>query len=120
MKALTIRQPYAQAVAWGEKTVEWRSWSTTHRGPLLICAGAAWADGDYNIPEESLDMFPMGVALCVVDVLDVVPFTEAHVEGAVLEEVPTPAGYAWLLGPPREVQSFPVRGKPGLFEISGV
>lgn len=43
MKALTVRQPYAWAIATGEKTVENRSRPTKHRGELAIHAGAAWS-----------------------------------------------------------------------------
>lgn len=38
MKALTIHSPWANAIAFGEKTIECRSWRTRYRGPLLICA----------------------------------------------------------------------------------
>lgn len=40
MQALTVKQPWASLVAYGEKTIEYRSWATDYRGPLLICA--AW------------------------------------------------------------------------------
>ncbi|MFC4006545.1 hypothetical protein ACFOY2_04890 [Nonomuraea purpurea] len=43
MKALTVRQPWAFAIAQLGKNVENRTWSTTHRGPLAIHAGAGWA-----------------------------------------------------------------------------
>lgn len=39
MKTLTVRQPFASGIAWGEKTIEHRSWSAGHRGPLLIAGG---------------------------------------------------------------------------------
>lgn len=39
MKALTLHQPYATAVALGIKTVETRSWPTSHRGTIAIHAG---------------------------------------------------------------------------------
>jgi hypothetical protein len=40
MKALTLHQPWAQAIAWMLKMIETRSWSTKYRGPLAIHAGA--------------------------------------------------------------------------------
>lgn len=43
MKAITVRQPWAWAIASGEKLVENRSRGTTYRGPLAIHAGAAWS-----------------------------------------------------------------------------
>lgn len=36
MKALSIRQPYADQILEGKKTIELRSWNTKHRGPFLI------------------------------------------------------------------------------------
>jgi hypothetical protein len=41
VKALTIQQPYASAVALGPKRVENRTRKTYHRGPLAIHAGLA-------------------------------------------------------------------------------
>ena len=38
MKALSMTQPWAQALFLGFKHYETRSWSTNHRGPLLIHA----------------------------------------------------------------------------------
>jgi hypothetical protein len=46
VKALTIKQPWAWAIAAGHKDVENRSWSTSYRGPLAIHAGRTWADLD--------------------------------------------------------------------------
>jgi hypothetical protein len=39
MRALTIKQPYAWAIAVGAKSVENRTWHTAYRGPLAIHAG---------------------------------------------------------------------------------
>lgn len=38
MKVLTLHQPWASLVAHGVKSIETRSWSTKHRGPLAIHA----------------------------------------------------------------------------------
>lgn len=42
MKALTVKQPWAWAIAAGHKDIENRSWITHHRGPLAIHAGLTW------------------------------------------------------------------------------
>lgn len=44
MKAITVRQPWAECIARGVKLVENRSRPTTHRGPLAIHAGARPSD----------------------------------------------------------------------------
>lgn len=41
MKALTIHQPWAWAIAAGHKDIENRSWATKHRGLLAIHAGSS-------------------------------------------------------------------------------
>lgn len=40
MKAITIRQPWAQLIIDGRKDIENRDWRTTHRGAILIHASA--------------------------------------------------------------------------------
>lgn len=42
MRALTIRQPWADAIVHGEKRIENRTWTTAHTGPILIHAGSAY------------------------------------------------------------------------------
>ena len=37
-KALSVWEPWASLIARGKKTIEMRSWSTPHRGPLIICS----------------------------------------------------------------------------------
>ena len=44
MKVLSIRQPFAWAIAKGIKTIENRTWTTNYRGPLLIHASKSKAD----------------------------------------------------------------------------
>lgn len=65
MKALTIRQPWAQLIAIGAKTIETRSWPTKHRGRIAIHAGAhrpatVWHhDANKDAPPE-VDLVAMG------------------------------------------------------------
>ena len=44
MKALTLTQPWASFVAFGEKAIETRSWWTPYRGPLAIHAAKGYPD----------------------------------------------------------------------------
>jgi hypothetical protein len=43
VKALTVQQPWAWAIAHAGKTVENRATYFSHRGPLAVHAGAAWS-----------------------------------------------------------------------------
>ncbi len=38
IKALSLRQPYAELVVIGKKSIELRTWSTKYRGEFLIHA----------------------------------------------------------------------------------
>ena len=42
MKCISLWQPWASLIAWGDKSVETRSWETAHRGPLAIQASKKW------------------------------------------------------------------------------
>lgn len=55
MKAITILQPWASAIACGAKRIETRSWRTDYRGPLAIHAGASL------LYDTHPDRFPLGV-----------------------------------------------------------
>lgn len=50
IKALSIRQPWADAIIWHGKDVENRDWRTNFRGPVLIHAAKKWG------PEERGDL----------------------------------------------------------------
>ena len=103
MKALTVRQPFAGLIASGLKTIEIRSRPVSYRGPLLITASASPKYG-YAVT---------GSTLCVVDLLDCSPATEAD-EDASWAEHP-PGAFAWILGPPRPIKQTPCKGRLNLW-----
>lgn len=115
MKALSVRQPWASLIAWGDKTVEHRSWSTAHRGPLLIHAsGRPFVAEDDEGERVAL---PYGVIVARVELVGVREFAPDDCKAAGMGEfVP---GFAWLLKNP--VQLVPVRakGKLHLWEFGG-
>lgn len=95
MKFLTIRQPWAQLIAVGAKTIETRPFSTKYRGPLAIHAGKAWPVpvGEWQVPSDrgpgpmierlvrplagtyrwEAIRTPLGAVVAVCDLIDVVP-----------------------------------------------
>jgi len=70
IKALSLKQPYANWIAEGKKTIETRSWSTRYRGDVLICAS------------QSGQGSPKGAALCVVELTGIRPMTAADAPAA--------------------------------------
>ena len=121
MKALSVRQPYATLIATGEKTIEWRSWKTPHRGALMICSSSSWAEGEegewemWEIFKKDRDQFPRGVTLCIVDLVDCRPFKRKDLDAALMEE--NPGGYAWVLANPVPIVPRPIKGKHYLFDV---
>ena len=99
MHALSVKQPYAEALASGEKTREHRVWkaSAIVGCDLLICASLAVFEGF-----EARDDEPRGVARCVVRVVKITG---------------DPADYAWHVENARRVEAVPIKGGRGLFMV---
>jgi activating signal cointegrator 1 len=79
MRAISLWQPWASAIAIGVKKIETRSWPTSYRGPLAIHAAKTKEHLDYaRMPEvapafmaagiRTMGNFPLGaiVATCVL------------------------------------------------------
>lgn len=45
MKALSVRGDYIMDMIAGKKKIEYRTWKTNYRGPLLMCSTAKKAAG---------------------------------------------------------------------------
>ena len=114
MKALTIHQPWAWAIAQGYKDVENRTWRTNHRGGLLIHAGKTFDDAGYlwiqneiGLALPSKSQFKRGYLIAVVTLMDCV--TE--------HDSPWFTGpYGFLLADAMRFNPIQYRGMPGLFE----
>lgn len=109
LRVLSVRQPWASLIASGRKSIELRSWRTAYRGPVLIISGGRPWNGDHGF-----ELGPMGVAICVVDLVDCRDVTLADSDAACITP---PSGYdvALVLANPRPVQLAPVKGKLGLY-----
>ena len=95
MKALSIHAPYAILIADGAKDIEYRSWSTKYRGPLLICS-TKFKDSAWTAK------LPLGKAICVVDLVDCTYSAEDDI-------------YHWHLAKPRPVELQAIKGQQGLY-----
>lgn len=74
LRALSIRQPWAELILRGEKTVEYRSQPTKLRGRIYIYASLGKPDGDEQALETDLGCplseLPRGVIVGTVDLVD--------------------------------------------------
>lgn len=116
MKALVVRQPWAWAIASGQKTIENRTWPTPYRGPLLIVAGLSKAslkegrDLIRGLPSDSDLLF--GFAIATVNLVRCVPLSQCP-ESRFAE-----GPWCWILEEVRAVaEPFRVKGQLGLFNV---
>src|SRR5258706_13740796 len=76
MKAISLWQPWASAMALGAKRNETRSWFMSYRGDLVICAAkrkpVVTEFESTGLYQQALAV-PYGAALCVVEVYDCIP-----------------------------------------------
>ena len=100
MRALSVRQPWAELIASGKKRIEYRSWSTDYRGPLCIVASLGVdADDMHKIRGATI---VRGAVVCVVDLVDV-----RGCEG----------NYHWDVRKPVRCEPHAVKGKLSLWHI---
>lgn len=112
-KALVVKQPYAEDLADGVKTIELRKCRTKYRGDVLVCSSK----------NPKIPPLLNGCALALVELYDVKPVSEFTPEDWNATRVPVEKrasikyGYGWLFRNPRRVIEFPVHGQLGLFNL---
>lgn len=124
MKAITIWQPYAEAIAMGLKNYETRTWKTQYRGKICIHASMRKLSKmhkklatKYKITELSL-----GKIVAVADLTDCYPITEALISRQTRTEIELGnwqvGNFAWKLENviiPK--QCFRIKGKQGIWNL---
>jgi len=127
MKALTIQQPWAWAIAAGHKRVENRQVRTHYRGPLAIHAGKseAWLDSGLDFL-DSHNIIPLqdlvfGAVIAVADLVDCVEFDETRGLLPADPRLQTPFAsgpFCYVLENIRPlVQPIPWKGQQGWFSV---
>ena len=103
LKALSVRQPWANLITDGSKTIEVRSKATNHRGPLLI------------VSAKRPDVPPAGCAVAVVNLVDCRPMTQADERAAMTKR--EPGNWAWVLTLIDRIEPQAVNGQLSFFEV---
>jgi len=123
MKALTVLQPWAWAIAAGHKRIENRTWATSYRGPLVIHAGRdhrLMAPGiqflrGVGIERPLLDGLPFGAIVALAELVNCVRYDD---QTTALHDDPFAEGpVCWVLDNVVEVEPVPYRGAQGLFDV---
>lgn len=122
MKALSLKQPWADLVVDGRKTIELRTWKVSYRGELAIHASQ-------SVHLEACQAFGLdarrrvtGAVIGTVDLIDIVELDETAFES--MQDQHLASGYfkapiyGWILAHPRRLeQPVPVAGHMGLFNV---
>lgn len=103
MKALSVKQPWANMIASGEKTIETRKWYTDYRGSLLI------------VSSKTPRIEPAGYAIAVAKLIDCRPMTKNDEENACCDLYQ--GAYAWVLINIKKITPFPVKGQLGIYDV---
>lgn len=104
MKALSIKQPWANMIARRDKTIELRMWGTPHRGPLLICSS------------KKPYIEPAGYAIAIVDMIDCRRAIKED-EKAACSVIWEGRDFAWIFENVRKINPFKVKGEVGIFDV---
>lgn len=112
-KALVVKQPYAQAIAEGIKTIEVRSRRTKYRGKVLICSSKS-------------PVYPnmmSGCTLAIADIAGQKPISEFTQDDWNNTRIPIEKrktiskGWGWILDNIERVVELPCSGRLGIFNI---
>ena len=124
MKALRLRQPWADLVVQGKKTMELRNWTVSYRGPLAIHASqtvdeAACRTHGLNPQQVTTGALIGVVELAAIQELDELAYDvrkeEHKAQGYFRYKTPL---YGWTLANPRELpRPIPYHGRMGLFNV---
>ena len=116
-KALSIRQPWADAIIWHGKDVENRDWKTSYRGPVLIHAAKKWGRAEREdlgfveamtgtrLEDKSAPL--LGGIVGIAEIVDCVGFMESRWFFG---------KYGFVLKGARYLPFIPVKGALGFFD----
>lgn len=119
MRALSVKRPWSELIALGQKTVEVRSWSTKYRGPLLICTSTnvdAEACEALDIDRDKAGRY-RGAMCCVVELNVIAESTKDGYRRGAMCDVRR-GDFLWRLVNPRRVAPVRVKGRLGLYDVN--
>ena len=103
MKAISIKQPWANRIASGEKTIETRTWKTDYRGEILI------------VSSKSPEIRPAGYALAIAHLVECRSMQKEDEKQACCpyqREL-----FSFVLKDIRKIRAFPAKGQLGIFDV---
>jgi hypothetical protein len=118
MKALSLRQPWAELILQGRKTIETRKWNTKFRGEFLIHAAQAY--DKKPLREFGFTHLPTGCVVGKAELVDVKAYdAQTWIDDVEKHLVRAPLGkkrYGFVLRNVQRVEPKPLKGKLNFFE----
>ena len=119
MKALSLKQPFAELILEGRKKIELRKWNTNFRGEFFIHASK-------NPDKESMKRFgftalPLGFLVGKANLIDVKTYKDAeeHLKDNNLHLASGDWGnHGFILENPVRIEPIPFKGKLNFFEVN--
>lgn len=122
MKALSFRQPWAELVLQGRKTLDLRAYSTSYRGRIAIHASQT-VDREACLA-QGVDPGELarGSIVGTVELVDIIPMDETTYEVRRSEHLASrhfrPGMFGWALANPERLpEPVPTRGRMNLFTV---
>lgn len=121
MKALSLKQPFAELIVSGKKKIELRKWNTKFRGEFLVHAS--------KIPDKrAMERFgfkelPCGFIVGKVKLVDVKKYDneEEHKKDKDLHLASSYWGdYGFILENPQRMEKIPINGKLGFWDFQKI
>ncbi|HDZ60325.1 MAG TPA: ASCH domain-containing protein [Candidatus Pacearchaeota archaeon] len=119
MKALSLKQPWAELILQGRKKIELRKWNTHFRGKFLIHAS--------KNPDESamkkfgFDNLPYGFIVGEAELTDVIDYKEDREQFKKDKDLHLATEDWWEFGfilmNPKRIDKIPYRGNLGFWEF---
>ena len=117
MKALSLKQPYAELILQGKKKIELRKWNTSFRGEFLIHASK-------NPDKEAMQRFgfkelPCGFIVGKANLVDVKTYKneEEYKKDKELHLASSQWGnYGFIIEKPERIKNIPAKGNLGFWE----
>lgn len=109
LPALGIRQPWAELILRGEKTIEIRSSQTQIRGTIYVYASRKLATTPHAVKaalKAGIDVttLPTGVLVGTVEIVDSFPAAEEHASAAGVPAELLQGKFGWKLANPKRLK----------------
>jgi hypothetical protein len=112
VKCLSVKLPWAAWIADGTKVIEFRTWVTGYRGPLLIVASRKSEKGykDHELEGKSICVAELGA----IDRTSLLDRKEPGFPGDYV--IRGKKYYSWIIGDSFLVNHIPIKGQLGIYE----